>query len=184
MRIIAGSKRRLILETPAGMSTRPTQDRIKETLFNMIGPDVYDASFLDLFSGSGQMGIEALSRGASEAVFVENDPNAYKVIEKNLQKAQFEDKALLIKNDVFLAIKQLAGHKSFDYIFMDPPYNNLIEKNVIFELKNYNYVDENTLIIVEASLETDFSYLNEAAFEIIKQKCYKTNQHLFIKRKI
>ena len=122
MRIISGSKRGMLLETPEGMDTRPTSDRIKETLFNMISFDIYDSRFLDLFSGSGQMGIEALSRGASEAVFIEKDKNAIRCIEKNIQKAKLNDTAKLYKDDVFSTIARIKDVPAFDIIFMEDVY--------------------------------------------------------------
>ena len=84
MRVIAGSARGLLLDTPKGMKTRPTSDRIKETLFNILQNDLYGARFLDLFAGSGQMGIEALSRGAKDCIFVDNDKNALLCIQRNV----------------------------------------------------------------------------------------------------
>ena len=140
MRVIAGNNRGMTLVTPDGIDTRPTTDRIKETLFNMIAFDLPDAYFLDLFSGSGQIGIEALSRGAKEAVFVEKDKNAINCIEKNLVKARLTDSSRLYKVDVIAALNQLNSHQVFDIIFMDPPYNKLIEKQVIENLANKNYV--------------------------------------------
>lgn len=170
------------LETPEGMDTRPTSDRIKETLFNMIAFDIPDSSFLDLFSGSGQMGIEALSRGASEAVFVEKDKKALACITKNLAKAKFEDFSKVYSEDVLSALSRLNGHGEFDFIFMDPPYNKEIEKQVLTSLKDKAYVSLDTVIIVEASLETDFTYIPELGFEILKEKIYKTNKHIFLKK--
>ena len=183
MRVISGSKRRLLLDTPEGMGTRPTQDRIKETLFNMIGPDIYDSVFLDLFAGSGQMGIEALSRGAMEAVFVEQDKNAAAIVSKNLQKCNFDQPVSLMKDDVFVALSKIKGHRPFDIIFMDPPYDHLLEKRVLEALKDMDCVSEDTLIIVEASLDTDFSYTDSLGYTIIKEKTYKTNKHVFVMRK-
>ena len=94
MRVIAGSAKRLQLKTLDGMETRPTTDRIKETLFNMISPYIYDSIFLDLFSGSGGIGIEALSRGAKEAVFVEKNPRAMECIKENLKYTKLDKKAM------------------------------------------------------------------------------------------
>lgn len=172
----------MLLETPEGMDTRPTSDRIKETLFNMIAPDIYDSYFLDLFSGSGQMGIEALSRGAREAIFVEKDKKAIACIEKNIAKAKLQDVSKLYKEDVFSVLNRLNGHEAFDIIFMDPPYNKLIEKQVLETLSKLESVSEDTLIIVEASLETDFDYVGDLGFTITKEKIYKTNKHIFIKK--
>ena len=182
MRVIAGNNRGMTLVTPDGIDTRPTTDRIKETLFNMIAFDLPDAYFLDLFSGSGQIGIEALSRGAKEAVFVEKDKNAINCIEKNLVKARLTDSSRLYKVDVIAALNQLNSHQVFDIIFMDPPYNKLIEKQVIENLVNKNYVSEDTIIIVEASLETKFDYVQELGYIITKEKLYKTNKHIFLKK--
>ena len=104
MRVVAGSARSLLLKTPEGKETRPTTDRIKETLFNMIQFDIEDASFLDLFAGSGAIGIEALSRGARNAVFVENAKEAYECIIDNLNHTKLADKATVLKQDVFTAL--------------------------------------------------------------------------------
>ncbi len=182
LRIISGSKRGMNLQTPDGLGTRPTSDRIKETLFNMISFDIPDCRFLDLFSGSGQMGIEALSRGASEAVFVEKDKSAISCIENNLSKAKFTDEATLYKEDVFSALNKLNGSEEFDFVFMDPPYNKLIEKQVLESLANKSYISSETTIIVEASLETDLDYVSELGYTITKEKLYKTNKHIFLKK--
>lgn len=128
MRVIAGSAKRIQLKTLDGLDTRPTTDRIKETLFNMIAPTIYDSVFLDLFGGSGGIGIEALSRGAREAVFVENNPKAMACIKENLKNTRLESKALTLTRDVMAALYQLEGDKVFDFIYMDPPYDRELEK--------------------------------------------------------
>ena len=182
MRVIAGSAKRLPLKTIEGMDTRPTTDRIKETLFNMIAPGMYDCIFLDLFSGSGGIGIEALSRGAREAVFVENSPRAMAVIKENLKFTRLEQKAVTMTRDVMNALYQLEGEKVFDYIFMDPPYDRGLERKVLEYLADSALVYEDTVIIVEASKNTDFSYADGLGFSIIKEKVYKTNKHVFIEK--
>ena len=115
------------LKTLEGMDTRPTTDRIKETLFNIISPSIFDSIFLDLFSGSGGIGIEALSRGAREAVFVENNPKAMACIKENLKFTRLEAKAATMTTDVMDALYRLEGEKVFDFIFMDPPYDRGLE---------------------------------------------------------
>lgn len=182
MRVIAGSAKRLQLKTLDGLDTRPTTDRIKETLFNMIAPGIYDSIFLDLFSGSGGIGIEALSRGAREAVFVENNPKAMSCIKVNLKFTKLEHKALTMTRDVMTALYQLEGEKTFDFIFMDPPYDRELEKKVLEYLAESQLIYEDTQIIVEASKETDFSYLEELGFHLVKEKVYKTNKHVFIEK--
>ena len=132
MRVIAGSAKRLLLKTIEGKDTRPTTDRIKETLFNMMQNDVYGCTFLDLFSGSGAIGIEALSRGAEMAVMVEHNPRAAQCIRENLKITHLEDKATVMNCDVITALKRLEERQLvFDIIFMDPPYNQLLEKAVL-----------------------------------------------------
>ena len=180
MRVIAGSAKRLQLKTVEGMDTRPTTDRIKETLFNMISAYIADSNFLDLFSGSGAIGIEALSRGATCAVFVEQSKNAMECIKDNLKFTKLSDKAVLFETDVIKALSQLEGRMNFDYIFMDPPYNQLHEKRVLEFLSNSTLLSSDGIIIVEASLETDFSYVENLGFTIIKEKAYKTNKHIFL----
>ena len=183
MRIIAGSRRSLPLKSVPGMGTRPTTDKTKETLFNCLQGDIAGAYFLDLFSGSGQIGLEALSRGAAYAVFVEKDKKPASCIEENITFTKFDKEAKLLSKDVFYALSELEGKYTFDIIFMDPPYDNELEKEVLFRLKDSPLLKENTIIVVEASLKTDFSYLEEYGYRVLKQKTYKTNTHLFIERK-
>ena len=124
MRVIAGKARRIQLKTAPGMGTRPTTDRIKETLFNILQPDLYSARFLDLFSGSGAIGIEALSRGCEMAVFVENNSAAVECIRDNLKCTKLSEDAVIMQKDVYAAIQQLESEgKCFDIVFMDPPYD-------------------------------------------------------------
>ncbi|SFR90985.1 16S rRNA (guanine(966)-N(2))-methyltransferase RsmD [Anaeromicropila populeti] len=181
MRVIAGLAKRIPLITPVGLDTRPTTDRTKETLFNMLQPYIVDCNFLDLFSGSGAIGIEALSRGAEEAVFVENGQEALNCIRTNLTKTKLMDKGRILNLDVLSALIKLEhqGGK-FDIVFMDPPYLKGEEEKVLTYLKDSCLIDKNTLIVVEAALETDFTYLEELHFYIDKIKKYKTNMHVFI----
>lgn len=181
MRVIAGTARSLRLKTPEGMDTRPTTDRIKETLFNMLQPYLEDAVFIDLYSGSGGIGIEALSRGARHAYFVENNRNAIACITENLQFTRFTDRATVLRQDVLSALSGI-HEKEADVIFMDPPYHSEYEQQVLQQLPNLPYVTENTLIVIEAALDTDFSYLEDMGYYITKEKCYKTNKHVFCKQ--
>ncbi len=183
MRVIAGKARRLQLKTIEGDNTRPTTDRIKETLFNMLNTDIYDSVFLDLFSGSGAIGIEALSRGANKAYFVENNRKAVDCIKSNLEFTKLSSDAVIINKDVESAINTLTKNNNeiFDIVFMDPPYNKLLEKNVLEQLSKSDIINKDTLIIVEASLDTSFDYVESLGFSIVREKEYKTNKHIFIK---
>ncbi|MDY5862900.1 16S rRNA (guanine(966)-N(2))-methyltransferase RsmD [Agathobacter sp.] len=182
MRIIAGTARSLPLKTIEGKDTRPTTDKTKETLFNVMQFDVPGAYFLDLFAGSGQIGLEALSRGAAYAVFVENSRKAASCIEDNIRFTKFDKVSKLMMTDAVTAVRTLEGKYKFDIVFMDPPYNKELEKEVLIALSDSDILKDDTLIVVEASNDTDFDYLTEFGYEIVKEKIYKTNKHVFIKR--
>lgn len=180
MRVIAGTARSLPLKTSEGKDTRPTTDRIKETLFNMLQSHIPGCVFVDLFSGSGGIGIEALSRGAKSAYFVESDRNATKNIRDNLAFTRLADRAVVLQEDArraFYKIKEVP-----DIVFMDPPYNSGLEQEILEVLAKSGQITEETMIVVEESLKTDFSYVERWGFQIIKEKCYKTNKHMFMRR--
>ncbi len=181
MRVIAGTARSMPLKTIEGTGTRPTTDRTKETLFNVLHQDLPGASFLDIFSGSGAIGIEALSRGARSAYFIEQNRAALTCIRDNLAFTKLADRAVVMECDALTGLKRLE-HKAeaFDFIFMDPPYNQGLEMELLEFLQNSALVHEDTVIIIEASLETDFSQVQEYGFEVYKEKRYKTNQHVFL----
>lgn len=178
MRVIAGTARSLPLKTPEGMDTRPTTDRIKETLFNMLQTKVGGSVFVDLFSGSGGIGIEALSRGANKAYFVEYDKKALACIKDNLNFTKFNDKAMVINADVCSAIDRIT--EEVDIIFMDPPYESGLDVAALRILKNASCVTEDTLIIVEAALNRDLNEFEEQGYVVSKEKKYKTNKHVFL----
>lgn len=169
------------LKTPEGLNTRPTQDRIKETLFNMLQTYLADCVFVDMFSGSGGIGIEALSRGAKKAYFVENAKEPLACIEANLTSTKFKDLALVLKTDAISSLHHIF-EKEVDILFMDPPYDMGLEKQVLTGLKDMKFVTDDTMIIVESSLETNFDYAEELGFEVYKEKRYKTNKHVFLRR--
>lgn len=181
MRVIAGTARSLPLKTIEGLDTRPTTDRIKETLFNMLTPYTYDAKFLDLFAGSGGIGIEALSRGAESCMFVEQSPKAVKCIEENLKFTKLDNKAQVKKFDAVSFVASL-NQVDYDVIFMDPPYEKGLERRVLEVLSDKEFVTD-TLIVVEATLDEDFSYVDSLGYEITKDKRYKSNKHVFLMKK-
>ncbi len=181
MRVIAGSARSLPLHAPEGPDTRPTTDRIKETLFNILQPELPGCIFVDLFSGSGGIGIEAISRGAKRAYFVENAPRAISCIQENLVFTKFTDRAIVLKQDACAGLSSI-NERHVDVIFMDPPYGQEQERRVLEALSKARYVDEETLIVVEASLNTEVPYLEELGYVLTREKKYKTNKHLFIHR--
>lgn len=181
MRVIAGTARSLPLKTPEGMDTRPTTDRIKETLFNILQPDLPDCVFVDLFSGSGGIGIEALSRGAKKAYFIEQAPRAVACIQQNLAFTKLAERGIVIKQDALAALSGIR-EEQVDILFMDPPYCQEHEKRVLDLLRSLPWATRETLIVTEADLHTDFDYLEDFGYELIKEKRYKTNKHLFLRK--
>ena len=180
MRVISGTRKRLQLHTVSGMHTRPTQDRIKETLFNMIQNDLCDAQFLDVFAGSGQMGIEALSRGAACAYFIENNKLALDCIHHNITHTRFDDEAFVLPGDVIYELRNLEGRMQFDIIFIDPPYHGGYEHDVLETIAQCDLLAEDGYVIVEAELHTDFTFVTDLGYQILNEKDYKTNKHVFL----
>ncbi len=183
MRVIAGKARRLPLKTVPGQDTRPTTDRIKETLFNILQGELAGIRFLDLFSGSGGIGIEALSRGAQYACFVESAREAAECIRENLAFTHMSEQADVMQCDVLYALARLDGQDPFRIIFMDPPYRSALERTVLETIarRRPSFVNADTWLIVEADIRTDFSYAEALGYEILREKEYKTNKHVFLR---
>lgn len=183
MRVIAGIARSVPLITPKGLETRPTSDQIKETLFNMLQGYIEGSNFLDLYAGSGQIGIEALSRGAEFAAFVEKSDEAVKCIKANVDKTKFNDKSMILKLEVLSGIRALELEKKrFDIVFLDPPYNQGLEQGILTALVGSAILNDEVIIIVEASKNTDFSFVDYLGLKIVKDKIYKNNRHLFLRK--
>ncbi|MBO4267225.1 MAG: 16S rRNA (guanine(966)-N(2))-methyltransferase RsmD [Lachnospiraceae bacterium] len=182
MRVIAGTARRLNLVTPKGMNTRPTSDKIKETLFNILAFDLPGVYFLDLFSGSGGIGIEALSRGAKFCTFIEKDKDALACIRKNLDTTGFTGKSEVMGHDVFSTLYNLHPKEKYDIVFMDPPYDSGFEKNALSILAHLDIISDEAVIIIESSKDTDYSFAEGLGFTVTRVKDYKNNKHVFLKR--
>lgn len=183
MRVIAGEKRHLLLKTIDDFSIRPTTDKIKETLFNMIQFEVPGKNFLDLFAGSGAIGIEALSRGAKKATFVDNNDKAIKIIKDNLNHTGLIEKATVIKSDARLSIESLTKkNDKYEIVYMDPPYDKGLYLPVFECLSKSSIIDDKSIIVLELGLKDDAVGIEEYGFKIIRIKKYKSNKHLFIKR--
>jgi len=158
LRVISGSARGHKLKTPEGDSTRPTSDRVKESLFNILTPYIAGAHVLDLFAGTGNLGIEALSRGAEHAVFVDRSHVCFRIINENLEHTKLKDKATVIAGDVAGSIKKLHDQsKKFDIIFMDPPYNkNLVDDTINILTKN-DIMKADGIIVAEMDIDDKVS---------------------------
>jgi 16S rRNA (guanine(966)-N(2))-methyltransferase RsmD len=127
VRIIAGEFRSRTLKAPPGMATRPTSDRLRETLFNVLAPRIQGAVFLDLYAGSGAVGIEALSRGAARAVFVERVPAALRVLNSNLAGLGITSRFRIDSSAVSLALRRMRAEEPFDLVYLDPPFDDEAE---------------------------------------------------------
>lgn len=181
MRVISGSARGLKLKAPEGMDTRPTTDRIKESLFNIIAPDLYDAVFLDLFGGSGAIGIEALSRGAKKAYIADNSRKSIAVINDNLKRARLEDKAVVMQCDFMQALDRIkALGESFDIIFLDPPYNTDMAAMAINKIAQSALLKDDGYIIAEqAANEPE---INADGLKITRIKDYKVTKMTYLSK--
>ncbi len=181
MRVIAGKCRRLLLKSFPGNEVRPTTDKIKETLFNMLNPRLEGAVFLDVCAGTGGIGIEALSRGAERAVFIEKNRAVSELIKENLDHTKLSSQATVLTGDGVYCLRQLAGRQEkFDVIFIDPPYNRNIEEPVLETIMSMNLLNEEGIIVVEASKATDFDYVESLGLQIDREKIYGSNKHVFL----
>ena len=191
MRVIAGSARSVPLEAPKGTDVRPTTDKIKETLFNMLQFDVPGSLFVDCFSGSGAIGIEALSRAAEKAILIDHSRDAIQCIEKNLKRCHLEDKAVVLKMEAVSAIPSIRRYLDEDtdvIYFLDPPYDREQEYILLEAFSENGMIRENDLVILETSLEKGGierlpQFLKEIGLEIIKEKQYKNQRHVFIRKR-
>lgn len=155
MRIIAGSARGRKLNTLPGDNTRPTLDRTREALFNILQTRVFDAQVLDLFAGSGALALEALSRGAESAVLCDKSPEACKVIAQNIEFVRVKDKTTLLQCEAQTAVKRLAG-KRFDLIFLDPPYKMGLIDEALCGIAEHGLLADGGLITAETAVDEGF----------------------------
>ena len=185
MRVIAGTARSIPLIAPEGNETRPTTDRIKETLFNMLQFDLPGCIFLDFFAGSGAIGIEAISRGAKEAYFIDNGRKPADCIRKNLAKCKFEAQGHLMQMDAVSAVNRIGAviDKATPLVvFMDPPYDKGLEFPVLAALLRTGLVTEHTIVVVETSLTADETAFSAYGYEVSRVKRYKNQKHVFLKK--
>ena len=153
MRVISGKARGVRLKTPDGLQTRPTADRVKEALFSIIHFDLPGARVLDLFGGTGQLGIEAISRGAKEAVFVDQSEKACKLIRENLRLAHMEQEGRVVRSDYLAYLK--STKQKFDIILLDPPYAEEFLENSLNLITEIDILQSNGIIVAECSLGKD-----------------------------
>lgn len=151
MRVISGKARGVNLKTPTGMATRPTADRVKEAVFSILQFDLPNASVLDLFGGTGQLGIEALSRGARCAVFVDERDDACKLIKENLKRTKLESQGTVVRSDYAAFLKTTS--QKFDIILLDPPYAEVFLENSLNLITQIDILQSGGIIVTERPLE-------------------------------
>ena len=156
MRVITGKARGIQLKTPDGMQTRPTADRVKEALFSIINFDVPGAKVLDLFGGTGQLGIEALSRGAESAVFVDAREDACKIVRENIRRTKLENQARVIRSDYLDYLRRCK--ERFDIILLDPPYAEAYLENALKCITEIDILQTDGIIVTERPLGKDLPF--------------------------
>ncbi len=182
MRIIAGQAKGRKIKSLEGRKVRPTSDRVKEAVFSMLGFAVSGGRVLDLFAGTGNLGLEALSRGASMVTFIDNNTDACNVIKHNVKLLGFEEQAEVYLTDAFKAVKKFGSmDKKYDIIFIDPPYGDNIYNKIVSDLVREDIIDENGMVILEHSSH----YHPEENFKgmaMLKRKKYgNTSVTIYIK---
>ena len=181
MRIISGTARGTKLYTLEGQTTRPTLDRVKESLFNIIQNEIPNSIFLDLFSGSGAIGLEAASRGAKKTILCDKSKDAIQIIRKNIEKTHLSEKVELYKSDYELLLKTKIKEK-IDIVYIDPPYNSDFVVKSVEILINRKLVDENSNIIIETDNEEEIlKNLKKIEVEITDKRKYGRAVLIFLK---
>ena len=173
MRVITGTARGVQLKTPEGMLTRPTTDRVKEALFSIIHFEIPGASVLDLFGGTGQLGIEALSRGAQNAVFVDAREDACKLIRENLKRTKLEQNGRVVRSD-YLDYLNCCREK-FNIILLDPPYAEVFLENALKRITEIDILQSNGIIVTERPLGKELPWEFDG---YVRSKDYKYGKTL------
>ncbi len=156
MRVITGKARGVQLKTPDGMLTRPTTDRVKEALFSIIQFEIPGARVLDLFGGTGQLGIEALSRGAKSAIFVDAREDACRLIRENLKRTRLEQEGRVVRSDYLDYLKRC--REQFDIILLDPPYAEVFLENSLKQITEIDILQSNGIIVTERPIEKELPW--------------------------
>lgn len=171
MRIIAGTFKNRIIASPKGFETRPTSSKVRAALFNICQTYIEGAIFLDLFAGSGAMGIEALSRGAAKAVFIDKNPTSCRCIKDNLKQLEIEKKGTVICRDAFPALKFLQEkNERFDLVYIDPPYGEFHVEHLLKPFTGELLAEGGTIFLEELTGEIPDSHFSN--FEIVSKREY------------
>ncbi len=181
MRIVAGKFKSRLIKAPQGQNTRPTSDRVKESLFNILGSKVYNAICLDLFAGSGNLGLEALSRNAKKCIFVDHDLQAIRTIKENIVALQVNDQTKVLYMDYQKALRLLK--EPFDLIFLDPPYRYSVLDDILKTLEEKNLLSDDAIIVYESAMHTNIDPDYYLGYELKKYQYGDTILNLLQKKK-
>ena len=185
MRIITGRIKGLKLFSPQNIEIRPTADRVKESVFNILGNGFWESNVLDLFSGSGNLGLESWSRGATKVHFVECSKPSIELLNKNILKAKIQDYVKVYRTDAIRSIESFAKQQiKFEYIFADPPYNNGLVGQLLQELEKFDILAETGVVIIEHSTQEliDLTSLNKLS--LVRKERYGDTVVSFFKKTI
>lgn len=172
MRVVSGKARGTKLFSPKNNLVRPTTDRIKESLFNVIQPIKQESTVLDLFAGAGGIGIEFISRGSSKVYFVDNSKDSINIIKKNIEKCKFEDYSQVIYSDYERAIEEVRRNSTeIDYVFIDPPYGVYDLGRVVSSILSADILSGDGMIIIECEKDDNVS-CDDCEFNLLKEKIY------------
>ncbi|HWK24526.1 MAG TPA: 16S rRNA (guanine(966)-N(2))-methyltransferase RsmD [Ureibacillus sp.] len=172
MRVVAGERKGMPLKAITGTTTRPTTDKVKESIFNIIGPFFNGGIVLDLFAGSGGLGIETLSRGATKAIFVEKDGRAFQTLQENIKKCRYEDVSETFKTDATRAVKGLLKREiQLDYVFLDPPYHKTEYYDLLLSLVEHGKISDEAILVCEHSIEVTLP-TEYGDFTLTRQETY------------
>jgi 16S rRNA (guanine966-N2)-methyltransferase len=172
MRVVAGERKGMPLKAITGTTTRPTTDKIKESIFNIIGPFFDGGIVLDLFAGSGGLGIETLSRGANTAIFVEKDGRAFQTLQENIKKCRYEEVSETFKTDANRAVKGLLKRDiQIDYLFLDPPYHKKEYYDLLSTLVENEKLSDDAIIVCEHAVEVSLP-TNYGEYSLARKETY------------
>lgn len=181
MRIISGKSRGTTLYALDDNATRPTLDRVKESIFNIIQNEILDSTVLDLFSGSGAIALEAISRGAKKAVLCDNSKKAISIINKNREKTHSKESTSVYNTDFKTCLKDISSEK-FDIVYLDPPYKTNLAIEALELILELDIVDKNSKIIIETDEESVIEKLEKLEIEITDKRKYGRAYVIFVKR--
>jgi 16S rRNA (guanine(966)-N(2))-methyltransferase RsmD len=182
MRIVAGEKKGLKLKTLKGLEVRPTLEQVKESIFNMIAPEIEDAIVADLFCGSGNLGLEALSRGAKKCFFVDTSRDALKIVKENLQSLDMADRADIVRLRLPDGLTNLRGLEKITILLADPPYGTPLSSKLLETISKLDLLKSGCLLVVEHSGKSKISF-DHKTFVLLREKKFGQSEVLILRKK-